>query len=473
MTGNPFRGAGNAHVVSSEPEKTKKKKRVVIQTPPRSPEEPRTRSHSFPPIAEDSHGNTPELTLSRTETDPVTPLETDANAREQTGGNPFARLAVKRQPSSRDAGAPPGAKQILDVDAFKDMLLGRQQDWTQSPRTHVTTDSNAHLASQDSSAPKHTTSDQMATTLGLRSPFYDIRNKYLDYTFRDDDDSGSDTERSYLMGAEASTKLHMGSPTPPRKNSPHRAPVVTTPPDGLVARHPLASPPLMSPALMSSPMTSPSNLNKPLPPPPPEPRMAHRNSGLNKTSLATPNTGRQVTPSVITPRSDIMLHDSPLQDAVDATNSFKAYQKQPPLPPPSRKIQSAALATKPLPEAPTFALESPGIQARPNVSHIVPTSGVYTHNTAVIAPLAPPRRRGASKSHGEAFPNLMDEKESNRADTLSFGSLQQADPEPQSSATQSESTFKGMPNLTNKDILADMYALQAEIDDLRSKEAHG
>ncbi|KAK5135191.1 hypothetical protein LTR08_005578 [Meristemomyces frigidus] len=382
MAGNPFRRSQGSRLPDEsthrkEPDapntppppksRTKKKKRVVFQTPPRTPEEP-----SIPRRLSDGLAGSPPPPLAKLgddDTDSTTTADSDleqalVNTRRNSGSlatpatsfgaqsgsrapfNPFARtletsearFGLGKHPEERtareevdgsDPATPRARKPMLDVDVFKNILMGggaaptppiaAQQQPQQRPQDSSSTDTSS-VSAQSIFDPMHEAHPE--------SP----RTSFDDH--RSDSDEAVDDESSSLMGPVASRPVEEGPPRPPKQpdNRISRAYPQTVsfadfdnftptafPPSA--PRTPPVNTPLQAVMRPLTPKSSSSSdLNKPLPPPP-----AEQGTYFPVTDV---------------PQSDAM-NLQPLKAGPAAAGVLPQSKKAPPPPPNSRRQNQA------------------------------------------------------------------------------------------------------------------------------------
>ncbi|KAK0337253.1 hypothetical protein LTR91_024841 [Friedmanniomyces endolithicus] len=354
-TGNPFRrqrlpdettyhDAPTTILQSANtPKVQKKKKRVVIQTPPHSPEEPRRfadwRTES-PPTREGGFGQQWPVVdgetdvrnmADRTTEDPVSGQSGAMNWERSSGGtvvtppsmfpgtalsgqagsrapyNPFTRTlatseaafgfqaglgqpekgTAQLQQQQRQGGA---GRPALDVDAFKNILMTGSA--TPSPPTGA--------ASTSLQRPPNDSSSSTDTSSLSRNSIFDAlpdahpespRTSFDDHA-DDDFERDGDDEHSSLMGPVAGRPVEEGPPAPPKQKHGRGFPQTVSFADFDESIPSASTPPLslQIPPVLASMMRpptprSPSDLNKPLPRPP-----AERLGGGSAMSSEVPQT---------------------------------------------------------------------------------------------------------------------------------------------------------------------------------------
>ncbi|KAK4549096.1 hypothetical protein LTR36_007552 [Oleoguttula mirabilis] len=591
MSGNPFRRSQGSRLpdeitqsdeLNTQPPaktRTKKKKRVVIQTPPHSPEEP-----SIPRRLSDETGSPPPpVTRAADEdTDSTTTADSDleqalVNTRRNSGSvpppptsfgilagtrapyNPFARTLETTEArfavQSRQEGplgketldgaaaqAWPGAgKPALDVDAFKNILMGGGA----VPPPPVA--AQQQPKPQDSSSSTDTSS---VSRQSIFDPMHEAhpespRTSFDDHHSASDDDG--DDEHSSLMGPVSSRPVEEGPPRPPKHTHGRVYPQTVSFADfdeSIPATYPPAAPrtppvntQLLQGIMRPSTPRSPSDLNKPLPPPPAEPMppldavsvpqqsipasqqppvvapVAEEQPPAKKAPPPPPTSRRQGTTGAGQgrPRSESNLSQSSARQP-EADKPLKATDniiKPAPPPPPSRRTLPVsnspvpAIETPPSVPSPTQAPAEPNIMPPPpprrqarsgasvsrtpsNASRTsLPRSDSFSTMTAASGqapPAPPPRRGGATKRNSmDGPPNTLSTRRASGIDhrrasgqsfesdrTPSISSLQQVD-EPGEIEQPHTSSAPIMTANGSRDILADMFSLQAEIEALRAQ----
>ncbi|EMD00020.1 hypothetical protein BAUCODRAFT_359571 [Baudoinia panamericana UAMH 10762] len=587
MSGNPFRrsqgsrlpddaahaDAVTANHIANANTKPKKKKRVVIQTPPHSPEEPsiprrlsdgRTGSPPPPVIVRDDH-----------ETDSTTTADSDleqalVNTRRNSGGsaiptlaafggqsgprapyNPFAKtLATSEakysstQPEEkgadrtingdgsdgRSAGRP-----MLDVDAFTQILLKGK-----APPPHPTSDPVNRAPDNNSSTDTSTSSRQ--STFDSMDEFHpESPRTSIDEHPDPDEEQHADDEHSSLMGPVSSRPVEEGPPAPPKHKHGRAYPQTVSfadfddsiPATGMPAR--LQTPPISSASRPTTPR-SPSDLNKPLPPPPeerssvdgimrPSSSTEARGTTVRSGSSSAVDEGLQIKKAPPPPpttrrrghagsthgrgRSSSEVSSTSVQTSVETEQRSKA----PPAPPPSRRLPTSSDSTSPafdtqpsmpppqatqaaqgqMPPPPpsrrdstrTGSLQNPTATLAPSES-LAPRVNERSSPTATAnsnaPPAPPPRRGGGSASKRESIDGPLSVRRSSVASSLRRTSGQSIEsghsvphvPTTDVSAVQHDAA-NGMSSIsdeaTERNVLADLDAFQAEIDALRAQAA--
>ncbi|KAK5172989.1 uncharacterized protein LTR77_003111 [Saxophila tyrrhenica] len=546
---------------STPTEKKKKKKTVKIQTPPHSPESPPRRRSSgniSPPPPARTREDDVEESDSTTTADsdledalrntrrnlgslaPPTQLGfgggNDVREQGSNGGggapyNPFARTLAtseaafglqrnrdegqqqeggERRDAERNGGA--SGRPAMNVDQFKNILLGSAQPPSPAPAPTPSSQSQAPAPRfQDSSS---NTDASSASQQSLFDPYHEMDSETPRTSFdqmdspSDSSDDAGDEENSGLMSG--TTRLDdFAPPAPPKHN--HGRPLTA---NAAEARGPqtvsfadfddsVSGGPKRSQNLNVPPLhRSPSDLNKPLPPPPQEPMSPRTTEAPHpasddsseqqqepvSTSTEDPaqakkappppppssRRGGQAASSHARARSTSNITESSSHD--DTTSAQQPAPKEseptpkaaaaPPPPPPSRKTKLSAQPPNPSTEAPSDspspapAAESTKIMPPPPPRRTASKAGSSMHRSpsaashssvqrkenstpSAAAPPAPPPRRGVGSA----------KRESLDAERTGSGQSGVASPSKE----------------MERDVLADMTAFQAEIDALRKK----
>ena len=391
------------------------------------------------------------------------------------------------------------SKPHYDVDDFKRLLLTGEKI-----RPDKVTPSTPPAQIQGSQM-GDTGSNTDTSSISRQSLFEPQHETHPDSPRTSVDISPSDDERHGLIQASPSNSGRV-RPSPPAhrhgKLMKHNVPqtvsfesLSSSPPSLALVSATQSSPP-------GSPM-SPTNLNKPLPPPPPryespEPlalkqdRMSSQGtsnaSQPNLTSPQVPPTLKRSPPAVPaarrhgqgrsrsstnnSSRSESISEEAYEDVAFSSSNrSNTAISKLPPLPPPRRAgtapgsvpttpISDTSSATgypdthqsKPRPPAPP--VRTPSTNSAKRLSRIAGDAGASS-----MAPPPPRRRRGSSQSQSSFTPSRLS------------GEYRMDSPDRQ----RSDSGISNQPissletGAGGKDILADLTALQREVDELRGK----
>ncbi|KAK3677244.1 hypothetical protein LTR78_002782 [Recurvomyces mirabilis] len=581
MSGNPFRRQrlpdettkyeANGDISAETKPKTKKKKKVVIQTPPHSPDEPKA---SIPRRLSDGLTGSPPAPTRRLDDDESDSMATTAdsdlehtllNTSRNTGPppisfgvqsgsrapyNPFAKTLATSEAAYGRAGEQELSEEMqeangvtprsqgtgrpaLDVDTFKNILLTGSA--TPSPPNGGTASQRPQDSSSNtdtSSVSKQSMFDNM-NELHPESP----RTSFDDHYGLDDEDDGDD-ENSSLMGPASRRPVAEGPPAPPKPKHGRAFPqtVSFADFDETIPATDMPTPTrLQTLSLNANPLDrvtaprSPSDLNKPLPPPPAgrvlvDEALTSTSQPISTNGIGVPTDDveptiqvkkapppppiarRRAQPDAETrrARSDSNLSKSSAQ-AADANTSLESqgHKALAPPPPPSRRAQSTrsqspAAETSPsptpsvtkgmpppLPRRMPSQRGSSAVRTSSNASRVsLPRSDSFTmsaaHGNAPPAP--PPRRTAGSKrdSMENGPPNSMSNRrpshENRRSSGQSFGSdrepslhsLQQVQ-EPEHG--EDLSPAGGEVKSTQPDYLADLDAFQKEIDALRAQAA--
>ncbi|TKA63641.1 hypothetical protein B0A55_11094 [Friedmanniomyces simplex] len=506
---------------TTTPKVPKKKKRVVIQTPPHSPEEltsiPRRfsdgRTGSPPPALgqqlplEEKDDETDSTTTADSDLEraaavgtqwnfggsvPATPPSSVVPAAGfggQGGGpraphNPFARtLATSeaafglqadigpttgderaQQSQQQRQGGAAGRPALLDVDAFKSILMTGSA--TPSPPTGSTS-TGPQRPPQDSGSSTDTSS---VSRHSIFDAMHDAHPESPRTSFDDhpeDSEGDGDDEHSSLMGPVSGRPVEEGPPAPPKTKHGRGFPQTVSfadfdesiPSAGTPPLR-LQTPPVMASMMRPSTPRSPSDLNKPLPPPPAEriggsnavnlelpqklasafyqPSMTlqvESQSLAKKTMPPPPPVARrrgQAEPGQGRARSESNLSQSSAQqtELAPTSSSDQAIAKPAPPPPPSRRTQASANSHSPSPAVetpPSLPPPQSNLTAAGETEKFIPqppprrqpskrgTSVIRTPSTAsrvslprsdsftgaaAAPPPAPPPRRGAKRNSG-------------------------------------------------------------------------
>lgn len=550
---------------------------MVIQTPPHSPEEP-----SIPRRLSDGKTGSPPPPATKADdgdSDSTTTADPDleqalANTRRNSGSlpppptsfgiqpgirapyNPFARTletsearfraqgdqeaASGREALNGAAAQPrPGAgKPVLDVDAFKNILMGA----TAAPTPSV--------ASQQQSKPQDSSSSTDTSSVSRQSifdPMHDAHPESPRTSFDDhhsDSDDCGDDENLSLMGPVSTRPVEEGPPRPPKHTHGRVYPQTVSFADfdeSIPSAYPPSAPrtppvntQLLQGIMRPSTPRSPSDLNKPLPPPPAEPVAQTAAAGVSlgpsevqqpaavssaveeqpqtkKAPPPPPTSRRQGTTGAAQSRarseSNLSQSSTRTAEASETGRGTDPGLKPAPPPPPSRRSLPVSKAPSPANETP-LGVASPvqapvessvmppppprrqnrtgaSVNRTPsNASRTsLPRSDSFSATNGQAPPAPPPRRGGASKrSSIESLPNPLATRRPSghdyrRASSQSFGSDRstslsslQQVTEPGEMETASSS---GVHARNQSDILANMSAFQAEIDALRAQTSKG
>ncbi|KAK3704497.1 hypothetical protein LTR37_013780 [Vermiconidia calcicola] len=566
MSGNPFRrvqvhrppehSTPQDEPSQSQSKSAKKKKKVKIQTPPHSPEEvPRRLSAgrvSPPPPSRSFDDDNDSDTTATADSDldqailntrrnsgSLSPLPAAGASTPGVPHNPFARtlgtsdaaFGLQRRNNTQQSGerrdeGPEGRPSIsrpMDVDAFKNILM-----------TGSAVPSPAATPSQRPQDSSSNTDASSGSRHSLSDPYYDLHQETPRTSFDEMDspsESDNDEERSGLMtGTERLDDF--APPAPPKPG--HGRPLGRKGPQTVSFADfdtsvPSASsrtdiPPItidtagghMRPTMMPR---SPSDLNKPLPPPPPafaSAEQAHPgplDTGQPASQQTVPTTTtddssqtKQAPPPPPVSRraghastshgrsrsTSNATQDSAHEQPASPQSKPAAPHSRPagPPPPPSRKSKPTAPETVPAAElprdvsAPTPSSTVPPPPPRRNVSKAgnavnrTPSNASRTSTSRQDlsaassnqnAPPAPPPRRGKRESmEGPPSVNCRtfndDDRRRSSAESprlTKVSSLQQA--------TESSTENAVVEPAGSSDILADMASFQKEIDALRAR----
>ena len=471
----------------------------------------------------------------------------------RTGGsggapvNPFARTletqeaeyglrkesAAQNREAADEAGQQPrpgAGRPALDVDAFKNILMTGSATPSQPEQNQPQKAQDSSSSTDASSVSRQPMWDSAheAHPESPRTPWDEHEHEHYSPPSDNDD---SENEQSSLMGPVASRPVEEGPPRPPKpgQSRPYPQTVSFAEFDEAVpSASPISAPrtpPVdtqrLSGYFKPSLPRSPSDLNKPLPPPPAE--TERRASPMQQPTIAIPTTGdqpqakkapppppvsrRQAQPSSSEARgrsaSNLSSASSQQPSEADVTSRPSDQNLKPaPPPPPSRRAQTHSNVPSPAIETPssvpspnkTPAAEaksgmppppprrhaskngSSGVNRTPSTSSrtSLPRSDSFTGSATSggHAPPAPPPRRGAGASKRSSIDGPPSSLSGRRTSEQSFHSeregLTQVD-EPQDEGVDggSESVQAAPPQ---SDILADMTAFQAEIDALRAQQ---
>lgn len=444
--------------------------------------------------------------------------------------NPFARTLATSEASlglQKAAGADEQAERNrqgapkMNVDMFKNILMTGSAD----PSRPVAPDAQAPHRPQESSNSMDTYSLSQQSDLAHGSHAESPRSSF-DQRLESDSEEEDHNEHSSLMGPVA-TRPEAEGPPPPPKHKHGKALAARGPqtvsfadfnnsisqgwqtPEGPRTPPPQASPRggILQPP---SPRSPPSDLNKPLPPPP----EARANTGLARPSTESaerptpagpppfspareeppakkappppPASRRQAPASAGRARSGSNLTQNSIQEEDESSPIPRIApppSKPAPPPPPARRgNNSVAAQPSPAVETPPVT-ETPPTLASSENKPIPPPPPRRTHSkTASItrtssnasrtsiprsgdnAPPAPPPRRGAGSGRNSlegASRRLSGQDYRRTSGQSDASSLQQVD----------EGEAPQQP--PQRDMLADLAALQAEVDALRAKAGQG
>lgn len=434
--------------------------------------------------------------------------------------NPFARtlatsdaqLGVQRatteeRGNERPAGGPPK----MNVDMFKNILMTGSAS-PSPPVTQHTQPQQPQDSSTDTSSVSRQSLFDPAHELHPESP----RTSFDQQSISDKDEE-EDNEHVSLMGPTTSRPEPEGPPPPPK----HRHGKALGPkgpqtvsfadfnesiPAGWQQPPGVRTPPVNSPLQgilrPSTPRSPSSDLNKPLPnkplPPPPEaqaapeapaqpmandkpetlPSVLQPEASLpKKTPPPPPPTSRRQNQGQNRSRSGSNLTQNSIQEEDETP---KPVTKAVPPPPPSRRAHQASAQPSPAVETPPITEPSSPVSenkpmpppprrnpSKSGSSHIRSSSNASSHSIprheGGAPPPAPPPRRGAGTARSS-----MSEHGYRRSSVHSVGSdassLRQID-----EGTHAEAP----PEQPERDIMADLAALQAEVDALRAGAGHG
>ncbi|KAH9845181.1 hypothetical protein Tdes44962_MAKER06755, partial [Teratosphaeria destructans] len=528
------------------PQSKTKKKRVVIQTPPHSPEEP-----SIPRRASDGlTGSPPPPKVRRDDDDdvesaansdleqaqintrrnsgplqpPTTTFGIQTSTKSSAAGsglpyNPFARTLAtsearyglhnkseQQEEINGNSDRQSAGRPALDVDAFKNILLtGKAAPSARIDQRQPSGDSiHDRSSTQPSAASGYSAFDQMHEAFP-ESP----RTSLDDYArYSDDTDDDDSNEDSSLMGPIESRPVEEGPTPPPKQARAYPQTVSFADFDNTLNPN---TPPLNTQFLQRNAnpglSRSPSDLNKPLPPPPvvstsesqPTEQVQPAREGNPREQINDTETPQAKRPPPV-PASRRQGQSTPAQkdgrtrSSSNVSQSSSQYGDKPP-PPPSRRPQSmySSLPSS-AKETPTCLSNGSRIQPPPPPRRMISKSGTPSIRTAstasrhslqrndssnalptsgAIPPAPPPRRGGQNRNSAEGPPISLATRrvsasaqsfESDRS--VSLSSLRQV-AEPGGGEEAISSPAPG--SAAERDILADMSAFQAEIDALRAQ----
>ncbi|KAI4719246.1 hypothetical protein E4T48_04532 [Aureobasidium sp. EXF-10727] len=440
-------------------------------------------------------------------------METPPRPGQQAPHNPFARTLATIEPQnaaeapvglSRDTSAA-SAKPAMDVDAFTRMLLT----------------GNTPSASPGPMTPSARLPSATANSLGDLHP----ESPSASDDEHHDDPPEPDYEQLTGLVRTPDTQAKKPKPPPPSHHhgkalsTPNKVPQTVSFADFNAPATPSALP---SPSLGSPKpqlVRSPSDLNKPLPPPPPphqspspdaapsipvqidgpaqSPPLAPEDFNINSKKPPPPPLSRrssQMRSSSGRPRSSSNLSRSSVPD--DYSDGTATPPAKPP-PPPARRVPHSVETDLPVPSGrPPPPPPSRNTKQRPSsVSRTPSTNSVNSLNKANMPP-PPPPRRGENKRRSldgtllsaSAPSSRRMSDTSRRSSGASFYSSGGRTPSVSSIPTVDEGdsgedrSFNATPqpeaqqagaNNGGGDILADMSAMQAEIDALMARSKGG
>lgn len=371
----------------------------------------------------------------------------EEQAREGTGGVGNGQRASAGRPA-------------LDVDAFKNILLTGSA--TPSPPTAQVR--SAPQRPQDSSSSTDTSS---LSRQSIFDPMHDAhpespRTSFDDHGRSDEDDG--DDEHSSLMGPISSRPVEEGPPAPPKNKHGRTYPQTVsfadfdeTIPSALPTR--LQTPPINT----SRPSTprSPSDLNKPLPPPPAErrsednarPELSQQEDASAQPTAAEaevpaellqakkpppppPASRRRAQPDTSQGRARSTSNLS--QGSTQQTDSTKGEQSLKPAPPPPPARRTQAISS----ETPSPAIETPPSVPSPNEQPA----------ESKAMPPPPPRRNqakigtSANRTPSNASRTSLPRSDSFSASVLPTSNAPPAPPPRRGAASKRNSIDGGPPN---------------------------
>ncbi|KAM0716147.1 hypothetical protein Q7P37_008661 [Cladosporium fusiforme] len=432
--------------------------------------------------------------------------------------NPFARTLAtadsqyglqratteEQRNEKQTSGAPPK----MNVDMFKNILMTGSASPSPpvAPPTQPSRPQDSSSSTDTSSVSRQSLFDP-AHELHLESP----RTSFDQHSISDEEEAG-DNEHAHLMGPTVSRPEAEGPPPPPK----HRHGKALGPkgpqtvsfadfhesiPTGWQQPPGPRTPPVNS-ALQgilrpSTPRSPSSDLNKPLPVPPEarpasEPSTEGMEGGISTIQSSPPPHPEAPQAKKIPPpppptarrqgggrsRSGSNLTQNSIQEEDGETP--KPTPKAVPPPPPSRRTHNPPAQPSPSVETPPVTQPgSPSLENRPTPppprrnpsksgSHARSPSNASSNSIPRMEggapPPAPPPRRGAApkrNSIGDEYKKSHDQSQGSET-----SSLRQIDEAAKDSAPLAEPQQQ-------RDMLADLAALQAEVDALRAKAGHG
>ncbi|KAI9814306.1 MAG: hypothetical protein M1832_005946 [Thelocarpon impressellum] len=372
----------------------------------------------------------------------------------------------------------------LDVDAFKRLIMtGNVAPLSSGHPTTPPAQLHPHLAPAGDGG-----SSTDASSISRQSISEPVAGPQMDTPRTSHDSTISEDERRQLMGgAKPASKQ---KPPPPRARSlPHRS--SKTPPGSPTAEQ-------QPRILTSAAPESPKDLNKPLPPPPistspqsgveepvpeggpdtptgtsrsrkvpPAPPVARRHSQRGAARPTRTDSTR------LSPQPEVV--ESSDRDSISMVDACTGSGRPPPPRPPNRRSMQrpspSASETSTLPNRPPSDHESegPAFAASPSLAPARPTSSSSRHSSrgtpsgleaaspspSLMAPPLPPPRRHRGSSRG-----------STETSTPAGGRGSLDEWTPDAPPATGDASSGGA-----KDVLADLSALQREVDELRVRYA--
>ena len=417
------------------------------------------------------------------------------------------RAATEERGNERPSGGPPK----MNVDMFKNLLMTGSVSPSPPVTQHTRPQQSQHSSTDTSSASRQSLFDP-AHESHPESPSTSFDRQSIT-----DEDEEEDNEHVSLMGPTTSRPEPEGPPPPPkhrhgralRPKGPQTVsfadfnesiPAGWQQPPGV--RTPPVNSPLQGILRPSTPRSPTSDLNKPLPnkplPPPPEaqaapeaptstmvnekpetlPSVPQPEASLpKKTPPPPPPTSRRQGQGQNRSRSGSNLTQNSIQEEDETP---KSAAKAIPPPPPARRAHQAsaqpspAVITPPITEPSSPVSDNKPIPppprrnpSKPGSSHIRSSSNASSHSIprheGGAPPPAPPPRRGAGTARSS-----MSENGYRRSSVHSVGSDASSLRQIGGGAHAEEP-----PKQPERDIMADLAALQAEVDALRAGAGHG
>jgi hypothetical protein len=398
----------------------------------------------------------------------------------------------------------------MNVDMFKNLLM----TGSASPSPPVTQPPHPQRL-QDSSSGTDTSS---VSRQSLFDPAHELhpespRTSFDQQSISDEEDE-DDNEHVSLMGPTTSRPEAEGPPPPPKHR--HGKPLGLKGPQTVSfadfnesipagwqlpsgPRTPPVNSPLQGILRPSTPRSPSSDLNKPLPPPPeaqtvpdaPTPAMAsEKPTTLSPVPQPEASLPKKIPPppppssrrqgqsqSQARSRSGSNLTQNSIQEEDETP---KPILKAVPPPPPSRRTYNPLAQSSPAVETPPGTEPSSPVSenkpmpppprrntSKSGSSHIRSSSNASSHSIPRLEggapPPAPPPRRGAAPVRNN-FGEYSHRRSSQQSLASETSSLRQIDEGRSDVATPKE---------PQRDIMADLAALQAEVDALRAGAGHG
>ncbi|MCJ1342787.1 hypothetical protein MMC31_000976 [Peltigera leucophlebia] len=433
--------------------------------------------------------------------------------------NPFRKTTLSQEPTSavrrkeaQNSSFAAVPRPLYDVDEFKRLLLTGEKTVS-----HTNTLSTTAILTPDSSSTD-------ASSISRQPIFEPPRGNQLQDTPRTSQEvSPSSAERT-----EVEDKLFVGAgklkPSAPEHR--HGKPVVATvqqiaslskdPKLGIKTNSsfkPEASPVYTSPV---SPWT-PKDLNKPLPPPPVSPGLPPPAQEATTVDLVTyiqrdssqpnnPQAPVSRSPSIKSrpapppSRRQSLLRPNPLpenpeprfsisEDICDpSTSKLSTSISKPPPPPPRRHIKARGLSVSSTNSTISATPTTPTDDTPPNSSKSrppplpptrTPSVSSYKRPTRIITnpnsqsmappPAPPPRQRGSSQSSLSKPSDILVTKFESEAQTPDVPGVDKLPIPPPAAIASTAAPQFGLGIGGGKDVMADLSALQRDVDELRKK----